>query len=64
MAAPLCTFHILSDFDFGPLALVCLRFCLAKDISKSSKTSLVYVTTCLMFEAYLFALEVPLSKLQ
>ena len=31
MAAPLHTFHILSDFGFQPLTLVCLRFCLAKE---------------------------------
>ena len=56
MAAPLHTFHILSDFGFQPLTLVCLRFCLAKEINKPSQTSLVYLTTCLMFKAYLFAL--------
>ena len=50
MAAPLHTFHILSDFSFQPLTLVCLRFCLAKEISKPSQTSLVYETTCLMFK--------------
>ena len=64
MAAPLHTFHILSDFGFQPLTLVCLRFCLAKEINKPSQTSLVYLTTCLMFKAYLFALEFPLSKVQ
>ena len=64
MAAPLHAFHILSDFSFQPLTLVCLRFCLAKEISKPSQTSLVYETTCLMFKAYLFALEVALSKVQ
>ena len=51
MAAPLHTFHILSDFGFQPLTLVCLKFCLAKEISKSSQTSLIYLTTCLMFKA-------------
>ena len=56
MAEPLHTFHIPSDFGFQPLTLVCLKFCLAKEISKSSQTSLIYLTTCLMFKAYLFAL--------
>ena len=61
MAAPLHTFHIISDFGFQPLTLICLRFCLAKEINKPS---LVYLTTCLMFKAYLFALKFPLSKVQ
>ena len=43
MAAPLYTFHILSDFGYQPLTLVCLRFCLAKEIKKPSHTYLVYV---------------------
>ena len=64
MAAPLRTFHSLSDVGFQPLTLVCLRFCLDKEINKPSQTSLVYVTTCLIFKAYLFVLEFPLSKVQ
>ena len=64
MAAPLYTFHIISDFGFQSLILVCLRFCLAKEINKPRQTSLVYLTTWLMFEAQLFALEFPLSKVQ
>ena len=46
MVVPLHPFRILSDFGFQPLA-VCLRFCLAKEINKSTQTSVVYVTTCL-----------------
>ena len=57
-------FRILSDFGFQPLTLVFLRFYLAKEINKPSQTSLVYLTTWLMFKAYLFALEFPLSKVQ
>ena len=64
MAAPLHTFHILLDFSFQPLTLLYLRFCLAKEINKPSQTYLVYVTTCLMFKTYLFALEFSLSNLQ
>ena len=64
MAAPLHTFHVLSDFGFQPLTLVCLSLCLAKGISKPSQTFLVYVTTCLMFKTYLFALEFPLTKVE
>ena len=64
MATPLYTFHIISDFGFQSLTLVCLRFCLANEINKPHQTSLVYLTRCLMFEAYLFALEFPLSNIQ
>ena len=64
MAAPLHTFHILSDFGFYPLTLVCLKFCSPNEIKKPSQTSLVYLTTFLMFKAYLFALEFPLSRVQ
>ena len=64
MAAPLHTFHIISDFGFQPLTLVCLRFCLVKEINKPSQTSFDYAATCLMFKAYFFALEFPLSTVQ
>ena len=62
MAAPLHTFHILSDFGFQPLTLVCLRFCLAKEENKPIQTSLVYLTTYLMFKTYLFCLRVPIVQ--
>ena len=64
MAASLHTFHILSEFGFSPLTLVCLKFCLAKKTNKPSQTSLVQLTACLMFKACLFALEFPLSRVQ
>ena len=62
MAAPLHTFHILLDFGFQPLTLVCLRLSLAKEINKSSKSSLVLCNY--MFKAYLFALQFSLSIVQ
>ena len=49
MVAPLYTFHILSDFGYQPLTLVCLRFCLAKEINKLAILTW-FMYTCLMFK--------------